>query len=81
MGALTDILKSERGIVALALIICATVLAAMGLIEFSDWRDYTLYIFGIYATSKTATGVAQIIKSKPASEAPTTASGEITTEK
>lgn len=65
MGAITDLWKSERGLVAVLLIIAATVLASLGKMTFGDWREYTLYIFGTYAAAKTITGALQIIKGNP----------------
>lgn len=76
MGALTDLWKSERGLIAILLIIGATVLAALGKMTFADWREYTLYIFGTYAVLKTITGTVQVIKggtSDPEAPAPTPA--------
>lgn len=65
MGALTDLWKSERGLIAALLIVAATVLAAMGQMTFAEWREYTLYIFGTYAVAKTVTGAMQIWKGSP----------------
>lgn len=62
MGALTDLWKSERGLIAILLIIGATVLAGMAILSPDDWLDYTKWIFVTYAVAKTATGVTQIIK-------------------
>jgi hypothetical protein len=75
MGAITDLWKSERGLVAILLILGATVLTALGKMPVPDWREYTLYIFGTYALAKTVTGTVQIVKSKseptPATTPPT----------
>lgn len=65
MGALTDLWKSERGLIATLLIVAATVLAAMGQMTFAEWREYTLYIFGTYAVTKTVTGTMQIWRGTP----------------
>jgi hypothetical protein len=62
MGALADLWSSERGLVALALIVGATVLAAVKIITVDQWTDYTKWIFVTYAASKTVTGTATIIK-------------------
>ena len=62
MGALTDLWKSERGLLAVLLIVAVTVLACMGLVTFAEWREYTLYVYGAYAIAKTITGTAQVIK-------------------
>lgn len=66
MGAITDLLKSERGLFALALVIAATVLTALGTMTIDAWRDFTLYIFGIYVTGKTVTGAVGLFKATPA---------------
>jgi hypothetical protein len=69
MGAITDLWKSERGLVAVLLIIACTVLASLGKMTFADWSEYTLYIFGTYAAAKTITGALQIVKGTPAAVA------------
>lgn len=65
MGALKDLLASERGLVALALIIAGTVLAATGHMAITEWKEFALWVFGTYVAGKTTTGVAQIIKGAP----------------
>ena len=70
MGALADLWKSERGLIALVLIICVTVLASIGHVTFPDWQSYTTWVFGIYVAGKTATGVTEAITS-PKSDKPT----------
>ncbi len=55
MGAFTDLWKSERGVVAVALIIAATVLAALGHMTIADWQDYSWKIFMVYAGTKAVT--------------------------
>ncbi len=69
MGAIKDLLNSERGVVALALIIAATVLCALRLISTQQWLDYSTWIFTTYAAAKTITGAIVAAKAKPA-EAP-----------
>lgn len=61
MGAITDLWKSERGLLAVLLVVGATVLTALGHMTVAEWRDYTVWIFGIYAGAKTATGVAEVV--------------------
>lgn len=63
MGALKDLWHSERGIVAIALIAACTVMAALSSITTDQWVDYTTWIFLTYASTKTVTGVAAILKS------------------
>lgn len=66
MSAILDLLKSERGITMLALIIAATVLAGLRIVTADQWVTYTQWIFTAYASAKTITGVAQIITSASA---------------
>jgi len=73
MGALTDLLKSERGFFALALVIASTVLAALGHMTIDMWKEFNLYIFGIYVTGKSVTGAVALFKggsSEPEKPAP-----------
>lgn len=62
MSALVSFWNSERGLLAVALIICATVLAALAVITASEWLDYTKWIFTGYVAGKTATGVVEALK-------------------
>ncbi len=66
MGAIKDLLNSERGIVAIALIIAATVLCALGSISTQQWLDYSTWIFTTYAAAKTITGAIVAAKAAPA---------------
>ena len=66
MGAIADYWKSERGLVAVSLIIAATVLTALGHMTVDGWKEFSVLIFGIYAGSKTITGAIQIAKGSPA---------------
>jgi hypothetical protein len=67
MGAIKDLLNSERGIVALSLIISVTVLCALGSISTQQWLDYSKWIFVTYAAAKTVTGAIVAAKAIPAS--------------
>jgi hypothetical protein len=69
MGALTDFWKSERGLLAILLVIGATVLTALGQMTIQSWQDYTLWIFGLYAGSKTVTGAVDLFTAAKRSEA------------
>jgi hypothetical protein len=66
MGAITDLWKSERGLLALAIIIAATVLASLGKMTVADWQTFITGIFITYAAGKTITGAVQIMKGTPA---------------
>ncbi len=60
MSAILDLLKSERGIAFLALVIAATVLAALGHITFVEWQDYTKVLFVGYVAAKSITGAVDL---------------------
>lgn len=62
MGALKDLWQSERGLVAVLLIVACTVLAALGRLTVEVWTEYTRWIFVAYAAAKTVTGSVEIIK-------------------
>jgi len=73
MGALTDFWRSERGFYALVLVIASTVLTALGQMTIDMWKEFNLYIFGIYVTGKSLTGAVALFKggtSEPESSAP-----------
>lgn len=63
MTGFLDILKSERGVVLLGLLIGSVVLAALGHMTIQQWTDYSKWLFGAYAISKGATGVAALFSS------------------
>lgn len=65
MGAIKDLWQSERGLVAVLLIVACTVLAAVGKITVDGWTEYTKWIFVAYAAAKTVTGTAAVLKSQP----------------
>lgn len=73
MGALTDLLKSERGLFAIVLVIASTVLTGLNQMTVDAWREFNLYIFGIYVTGKSLTGAVALFKggtSEPETPAP-----------
>ena len=65
MGAILDLWKSERGLIAVALIAAATTLCGLSVITVDQWLDYTKWIFVTYATAKTITGAVGIATSQP----------------
>lgn len=69
MGALTNLWNSEKGILAVLLIIGATVLAALGHMTIDQWTSFVELIFGLYVGGKTLQGGAQAIANamRPAS--------------
>lgn len=64
MGGISDLFKSERGLFALALVAASTVLTALGHMTIDAWKDFNLYVFGIYALGKTVTGTASLFAPK-----------------
>ncbi len=70
MQALKDLLKSERGLIGLALLIGATTLTALGRMTVDQWQTYSMVIFGTYVAGKTVSGVAYAITSRPEAMAP-----------
>jgi hypothetical protein len=69
MGALKDLWQSERGLVAVALIIATTALYGTGHLSVEQWTDMTKWIFVTYVAAKTVTG-AVAMATKPSSPAP-----------
>lgn len=65
MGALLDLWKSERGLVAVALIAAATVMSSLGIITVDQWLDYTKWLFVTYAAAKTVTGAVATATAQP----------------
>ncbi len=61
MGALSNLWNSEKGLFALALIVGSTVLAALGHMTIDQWIDFSKWIFGIYAVSKTVASGANAV--------------------
>jgi len=59
MGAITDLWKSERGLVAIAGLILVTVMFALSNITSEQWEALFKWIFVGYTGSKTATGVVE----------------------
>lgn len=70
LGAITDLWRSERGLLCLALIIAATVLAAMSVLTTAEWLDYTKWIFLTYVVGKSVTSAVETIKGQPIPPAP-----------
>jgi hypothetical protein len=70
MGALTDLWRSERGLLAVLIILAASVLAGLGSMPVAEWQTFVTGIFVSYAAGKTVTGAVEILKGKPADSAP-----------
>lgn len=80
MGAIKNLLGSEKGLVGVSLIVGVTVLAALGQVTFIEWQDYTKWIFGIYVAGKTVQGaVSSMADARIAAAATNTSDGPIAT--
>lgn len=64
MGAIKDLWQSERGLVAVALILASTVLFATGHISVDQWTDLTKWVFVTYAAAKTVTGAVALASAR-----------------
>jgi hypothetical protein len=64
-SVLSSFLNSEKGVYALALAIGSTVLALLGHSSYAEWREFNLYVFGIYVGGKSIQGAATAIASRP----------------
>jgi len=51
MDALESLLDNEKGLMAVLLLIGATVLVALGKMTVDDWKSFAQWVFGIYAGS------------------------------
>ena len=65
MGALKDLWESERGLVAIALIVASTVLCALATITPDQWLEQTRWLFITYASAKTVTGAVAMLRPQP----------------
>ena len=61
MGAITDLWKSERGLLAVLIIVAASVLAGLDKMTVADWQTFVMGIFIAYAAGKTVTGAVQLM--------------------
>lgn len=59
MGALTDLWRSERGLLCLVIILAASVLAALGKTDFNGWSSFVMVVYGTYVAGKTLTSAVE----------------------
>lgn len=57
--ALKNLLGSEKAFAGGMLIVCATVLAALGKMTVVEWADYSKWIFMTYVVGKTVQGIGE----------------------
>jgi len=65
MGALTDLWKSERGLLAVLIIIGASVLTGLDKMTIDGWQTFVTGIFIAYAAGKTITSAMMIARAHP----------------
>lgn len=70
MGAITDLWRSERGLLAVLIIIAASVFVAIGKMPVASWETFVMVIFGTYAAGKTITTAVETIKGPAPQPAP-----------
>ena len=54
MDAVKDFLDNEKGVFALAILVCATVLVALDKLPIDQWTSLAKWIFGFYALGTAA---------------------------
>lgn len=72
MGAIKDLWQSERGLVAVALIVASTVMFALNALTVEQWIDATRWVFITYAAAKTITSSVALAKGAPPVDPPVT---------
>ena len=70
MTAIKDLFASERGFLALILVIAATVLAGLDRMTTDQWTSFVELIFAAYVGGKTITSAVGLIKGGPAEPTP-----------
>lgn len=61
VGALTDLLHSEKALAGGVLIVCATVLVSLGQMPIAMWSDFAQWIFTVFVAGKTIQGTAETL--------------------
>jgi hypothetical protein len=61
MDGIKGLLNSEKALAIFALIVAATVLTALGDMSVAEWKEYTMWLAGIYVSGKTVQGVAAVL--------------------
>lgn len=71
MTGVTDLLKSERGVFCVFVVLVALVLTIIGKITGAEWLSFVKWIAIPLVISKTASGVTETIAAPVATAAPT----------
>src|SRR4051812_45595767 len=69
--ALDDLFSTGKGILALALLAGATVLASLGRMPIEQWQNFAEWIFGSYAGAVAITKAATAIANRPGAQTAT----------
>ena len=59
-----DLFASERGVFCILLLLCVTVLVAVGKVTADDWLTFAKYLLVVLVASKTATGALETLTGK-----------------
>ena len=70
LGAIKALTNSEKAVAGGVLVICATVLTALGHMTTDAWTSYTQWIFGIYVGGKTVQGAVSQLAPARAMQTP-----------
>ena len=61
---LADLTQSERGVFAILALVCATVLAVIGVLAIDNWLDFVKYLAVTLIASKTITTAVETFTTK-----------------
>ncbi len=70
MGAFKDLWESERGMLAILIILAASAFVLTGKMPVASWETFVMVIFGTYAAGKTITTAVETIKGPAPQPAP-----------
>lgn len=62
MNGLYDLLKSERGVFSIIVLLCCTAMTLMGRLTPDEWMDYTKWLSTVLIASKTVTTAVETYK-------------------
>lgn len=79
MGAIKDLFESERGLVAVVLVVAATVMWGIGRMTIDQWTAFGTWIYTAYVAGKTITGAASSLSNRALPPGTTTVTGTVTT--
>lgn len=71
MDAIKDLFKSEKGIMAIVVLLAGTAFCVVAKLPFGEWKDFALWVLGIYTGGKSLQGAASAFGPKPSPAAAT----------